>query len=70
METPEETESSDAPYLKILRAMTPAQRLRTAHNLYETARDIKAAALRKQHPDWTEEQILTTVREVFLYART
>ena len=56
--------------LKILRAMSPAQKLRAAERLYESARQLKAAALRAQHPDWSEETIRRAVREAFLHARS
>lgn len=55
---------------KILRAMTPAQKLRAAQQLWESAWQLKAAALRAQHPDWSEEAIQHAVREAFLYARS
>jgi hypothetical protein len=57
-------------YWKIIRAMTPAQKLKTAEQLYWSARELKAAGLRMQHPDWTEEEIERAVREAFLYARS
>lgn len=53
----------------VFRAMTPEQRLATAARLYWSAREIKAAALRTRHPEWTEEQVQRAVREAFLYAR-
>lgn len=56
--------------LRILRAMTPEQKLRAAERLYWTARALKAAWLRQQHPDWSEEEIQRKVREIFLNART
>jgi Rv0078B-related antitoxin len=55
---------------EILQAMTPAQKLRAAERLYWSARQLKAAALRAQHPDWTEEAIQQAVRQIFLYARS
>jgi hypothetical protein len=55
---------------KVLRAMTPAQKLRAAERLYWSARQLKAAALRAQHPDWTEEAIQQAVRQIFLHARS
>jgi hypothetical protein len=55
---------------KILQAMTPAQKLRAAERLYHSARQLKAAALRAQHPDWSDEAILQAVRQIFLYARS
>ena len=57
-------------YRKILRNMTPAQKLDAMQRIYNTARDLKAAGLRMQHPDWTEDQIQAALREAFLYART
>jgi hypothetical protein len=56
--------------IRILRAMTPAQKLEAAEEMYRAARDIKAAALRQQHPDWSEDEIRRKVREVFLNGRT
>ena len=55
---------------RILRAMSPAQKLKAAERLYRSARQLKAAALRAQHPDWTDETIRRAVREVFLNSRT
>ncbi len=55
---------------KIVQAMSPAQKLRAAERLYHSARQIKAAALRAEHPDWTDEAIRQAVRNFFLYART
>jgi len=54
---------------KIVQAMSPAQKLRAAERLYLSTRQLKAAALRAQHPDWTEEAIRQAVRQIFLYAR-
>ena len=55
---------------EILQAMSPAQKLRAAERLYHSARQLKAAALRAEHPDWTEEAIRQAVRKIFLYARS
>ena len=62
MMTPEE--------LRILRAMTPEQKLRAVERLYLTARALKAAWLRDQHPDWSEDDVQRAVRGIFLNART
>jgi len=51
-------------------SLTPERKIRVALDLYESARQLKAAGLRALHPDWTEEKIQQTVREIFLYART
>ncbi|NUM52516.1 MAG: hypothetical protein HUU46_02625 [Candidatus Hydrogenedentes bacterium] len=56
-------------YIRILRAMTPEQKLRATSNLYWAARDLKAAWFRSQHPEWSEEQVQKAVRDAFLYAR-
>jgi hypothetical protein len=50
---------------EIIRKMTPTQKLAIAGELYKTAWEIKRAALRQQHPDWSEEQVLTRVRRIF-----
>ena len=55
---------------RILQSMTPDQKLKIALSLYYSARQLKAAGLRAQNPDWTEERIQNKLREIFLYART
>ena len=50
---------------EIIRKMTPAQKFAIARRLYDTAWEIKRAALGRQHPDWTEEQVLARVRRIF-----
>ena len=57
-------------HLEILRRMTPEQKLIAAFDLYNTARELKAAGLRMQHPDWTHDQIQKEVSRIFLHART
>jgi len=52
------------------RRMTPAQRLERAEQLYWTAREVKAAGVRWQHPDWSEEQVKAEVRRIFMNAKT
>jgi hypothetical protein len=56
--------------LKVFKSMTPATKLRLAQRLYFSARTLKEAALRKQHPDWTAAKIKQKVLEIFLYVRT
>jgi hypothetical protein len=51
------------------RMMSPAQKLRAAERLYYSARQLKEAALRAQHPDWTDQAIRQAVRQIFLYVR-
>jgi len=56
--------------VKAYKKMTPAQRLAIAAQLWHEARQLKSAYLKQQHPDWSDEKIKETVREIFLYART
>ena len=49
--------------------MTPAQKLDVSLKLYHSAKALKAAALKQQHPDWSAEEIKKKVNEIFLYAR-
>ncbi len=46
--------------------LTPAQKWHTAICLYWSARNLKAAALRHQHPDWPPEKVEAAVREIFM----
>ena len=57
-------------YIATLRRMTGAQKLRTAFQMYWSARRLKAARLRQQHPDWTEEQVQQRVKEIFMHLVT
>ena len=50
--------------------MTPEKKLQLAMDLYYASREIKAAGLKRQHPEWSSEKIDQKVREIFLYART
>ena len=52
--------------LKALRKMTPEQKLEAGFAFMEEMRQLKAAALRSQHPDWTDEQIAQALREFIL----
>lgn len=52
------------------RRMTPAEKLRRMSALYWMARRMKMAALKSQHPDWTEEQIVAETSRILLHAST
>ncbi len=56
--------------LEIYRRMTPEQKLRESIRLYKSAWHLKAAWLRQQNPNWTEEQVQQAVKENFMNART
>jgi hypothetical protein len=49
--------------IKALKRLTPAQRLRNGLEFMEQIRQLKAAALRARHPDWTESQVAHVLRE-------
>jgi hypothetical protein len=63
-------EQASLQQLAILRGMTGQQRLRLAERLYWSARKMKTAGLRSQHPEWPKEQINAEVRRIFLHARS
>ena len=54
----------------ILRAMPGERRLKVAERLYWSARKLKAAGVRSQHPDWPEEKVMVEVNRIFLHARS
>ena len=54
--------------IKIYREMSPAKKLALAAQFNAASRELKTCALRTQHPDWSEEEIRSRVRELFLYA--
>lgn len=63
-------ERLSAEQIDALSAITGEERLRLAERLYWSARRMKAAGLRSQHPDWTDERVAAEVARIFLRART
>ena len=63
-------EQASPEQIAALRAVPGEKKLRLAEQLYWSARKMKAAGLRAQHPEWTEEQVIEQVRQIFLHART
>ncbi len=61
-------EEPSAEQIAILRRMTGEQRLKVAQQLYWSARRLKTAGVRSQHPDWSEEQVKAEVNRIFLNA--
>jgi hypothetical protein len=53
-----------------LRAISGEKRLRLAERLYWSARKMKGAGLRAQHPDWPEERVSAEVKRIFRDGRT
>ncbi len=56
--------------IEIFKKMTAEQKLKLSMRLYWSARRLKAAWLRQQHPGWTEDQVQAEVTEIFKNART
>ncbi|MEP6708572.1 MAG: hypothetical protein ABJB32_00395 [Verrucomicrobiota bacterium] len=56
--------------IKALRKMTPERRLQLGLQFTEQMRELRAAMLRVEHPDWTPEQIRQALREFVLNANS
>lgn len=56
--------------INALRAMSGEKRLHLAERRYWSARSMKAAGLRSQHPDWQEDRVSAEVTRIFLHARS
>ena len=56
--------------IKALKSLSPAAKLKLAEKLYHSAKALKTAGIRQQHPDWSEEKVAKKVMELFLYARS
>jgi hypothetical protein len=63
-------EQASPKQIEILRAMSGERRLRLAERLYWSARKLKSAGLRAQHPDWSKDRLDAEVRRIFLDAGT
>ena len=63
-------EQASPEQIAVLRAMPGQRRLQLAEKLYWSARKMKAAGVRAQHPDWADEQVNAEVQRIFLHART
>jgi hypothetical protein len=53
--------------IRALRRMTPAQRLEAASMLYYSARQLKLAVLRQDHPELPESELKRMLNEAFTY---
>ena len=56
--------------IRIYKSMTATQKYQIFLRLYRTARQLKAAGLKLQHPAWDEKQIEDEVRRIFKHAST
>ena len=48
----------EAMQIRIRQSMSPDQRLRAALDLSDYCRRIRKAGIRRDHPDWTERQVM------------
>jgi hypothetical protein len=55
-------------YVAGLRRLTGVQKLAAAGAQFRMARKIKAAALRRRHPDWNEQQVQQEVSRLLLHS--
>jgi hypothetical protein len=60
-------ESKRDPATEIIARMTPAQKLEASMRLYWSARKLKAAYFRAEHPHWSEAEVAAAVRAAFLF---
>ena len=56
--------------VEIYKKMSAQRKLEILDNLYRTARELKAIGIRRDYPEWTEEDVQNRLREIFLYAHT
>jgi hypothetical protein len=56
--------------IKALRNMTPQRRLDLSLGFIEQMREMRAAMLRKEHPEWSAEKIAQALREFVRDARS
>jgi len=48
----------EAMQIRIRQAMSPEQRFRMALDLSQFCREMTKAGIRRDHPDWTERQVM------------
>ena len=54
-------EMLDEAMVAVLRAKTPAERLAIANGMWRSARRMIEAMLRREHPDWSAEDLQRAV---------
>jgi hypothetical protein len=63
-------ESLHPEQIKAMRRLTSEQRLKIGMQFIRAGRRFKRAALRKQHPDWSENEVAEEMRRLTLHGRT
>ncbi len=59
-----------AEQIKTYRQMSATEKLEQAGLLHDQAWTLKAAGVRRAHPDWSAEEIEQEVKRIFMYAST
>jgi hypothetical protein len=54
----------------VFQSVTSVKKPEITLRLYHSAKELKAAGLRMQNPDWSQEKVRNTLRLIFLNART
>ena len=62
-------EQTSEEQLALLRAMPGERRLQLAEDMFWSARALKAAGIRHQHPDWPKGKVTAEVNRIFLHAQ-
>ena len=55
---------------KIISKMSPEKKLDLSLRLYYSAKELRRAALEKDYPDLSRQEIEKILKEIFLYARS
>lgn len=55
----------DENQIEALRKLTPTQKWKASINIYWSARSLKTAFLRREHPEWTEKMVCDEVNRLF-----
>ena len=55
--------------MELYRRMPGTGRLKLAEQMFWTARRLKTAGVRHQHPDWSEDQVIAEVNRIFRHVR-
>jgi hypothetical protein len=55
----------DENQIKALRNMTPTQKWKASMRIYWSARSLKSAFLRREHPEWNEKMVCDEVNRLF-----
>ena len=55
--------------MELYRRMPGTRRLKLAEQMFWTARRLKTAGVRHQHPDWPDDQVIAEVNRIFRHVR-